>query len=31
MPWEMVGRMTDTELDALYLYFRSLPPTVPRG
>lgn len=26
MPWESYGRMTDTELKAIYSYLRSLPP-----
>jgi cytochrome c553 len=31
MPWQMVGRMTDTELTALYTYFQSLPESEPRS
>lgn len=30
MPWESFGRMTDTELKAIYNYLQSLPPT-PMG
>jgi mono/diheme cytochrome c family protein len=26
MPWQAMGRMTDTELRAIYAYLRSLPP-----
>ncbi len=26
MPWRQLGRMDDTELNAVYQYFRSLPP-----
>ena len=31
MPWPMVGRMTDTEITALYLFLQSLPATAARG
>ena len=26
MPWELIGRMTDDDLKAVYSYLRSLPP-----
>lgn len=31
MPWPMALEMTDTELEALWLYIRSLPPVTPSG
>jgi len=30
MPWQMYGKMNDTELKAIWLYLQSLPPT-PKG
>ena len=30
MPWREFGTMTDTELDALWAHFGTLPPTPPR-
>ena len=29
MPWKFVGRLTDDELKALWLYLTSVPPIVP--
>jgi mono/diheme cytochrome c family protein len=29
MPWPLIGQATDVELDAIYLYLRSLPPAFP--
>ena len=29
MPWESIGRLTDDELKALWLYLTSVPPIVP--
>jgi hypothetical protein len=26
MPWRLLGRMTDEELEALWLYLQSVPP-----
>lgn len=26
MPWKVIGQMTDDEIEALWLYLRSLPP-----
>lgn len=31
MPWREFGTMTDTELDALWAHFGTLPPVPPRG
>ena len=31
MPWREFGTMTDTELDALWVHFATLPPVAPRG
>ena len=31
MPWREFGTMTDTELDALWVHFGTLPPVAPRG
>jgi hypothetical protein len=28
MPWPIYARMTDDELQAIWLYLQSLPPTV---
>ena len=27
MPWQVMGKLTDDELKAIYIYLRSLPPT----
>lgn len=29
MPWPLAGQMTDVELEALWLYLKSLPPATP--
>ncbi len=31
MPWKVFGGMTDDELDALWLYLKSLPPVARKG
>lgn len=31
MPWPLTSQMTDVELEALWLYLQSLPPTDPAG
>lgn len=31
MPWPLTAEMTDVEIEALWLYFRSLPPAMPPG
>lgn len=30
MPWPTIAKATDEELEAVYLYLRSLPPTMPQ-
>jgi hypothetical protein len=29
MPWPIAAQMTDVELEALWLYLKSLPPATP--
>lgn len=31
MPWPITAQMTDVEIEALWLYLRSLPPAMPSG
>jgi len=31
MPWPLASQMTDVEMEALWLYLQSLPPTEPAG
>jgi hypothetical protein len=31
MPWPIATRMTDVELQALWLYLQSLPPAAPQS